>query len=67
MKKTITIKAKIYKPSKKGSKRGEKIEMEHTPDKKLANIIAAEHEEEDPDYYDKIKKLFHRFSKNKKK
>lgn len=57
-KKTVTIKnAKLYKPAKSGSKKGTKIEMEHTPQKKVANIIAGNHEEEHKDYYDKKKGL----------
>jgi len=50
-KKTITIKAKIYKPTSKGSDKGMKVELEHTPNKRLARIIAANHEDEDPSYY----------------
>jgi hypothetical protein len=50
-KKTIVIKAKLYKPTKKGSKKGTKIEMEHTPQKKVARIIAGNHEDEHPNYY----------------
>jgi hypothetical protein len=46
-KKTITIKnAKFYKPKSKGSKKGTKIEMEHTPQKKVAKIISGNHEDE---------------------
>jgi hypothetical protein len=50
-KKTVTVKAKLYKPAKVGSKKGTKIEMEHTPQKKVARIIAGNHEDEHPNYY----------------
>lgn len=47
MKKIITVKnAKFYKPKSKGSKKGTKIEMEHTPQKKVAKLIDGNHEDE---------------------
>src|SRR5574343_75366 len=36
---------------------GEKVEMEHTNDPKMAREIAMDHEEEIPDYYDRLKKI----------
>lgn len=47
MKKTITIKnAKLYKPRSKPTAQGVKVEMEHTPQKKVARIIAGNHDDE---------------------
>lgn len=62
MKKTITIKAKIYKPKakkypEKPLKQGTKVEKEHTPNKKLASTIAKNHLDEDKKYYTKLKKV----------
>jgi hypothetical protein len=36
---------------------GEKVEMEHTDDPNIAYEIAKDHEEEIPDYYDRLKKM----------
>ena len=36
---------------------GEKVEMEHTDDPNIAHEIAMDHEEEIPDYYDRLKKM----------
>jgi hypothetical protein len=49
----MTILTRLYKPKKLGSKKGTKIEMEHTPDRKLARVIAGHHESEDKNYYKK--------------
>ena len=38
-------------------KKGIKVEMEHTNDKKLAQEIAMDHLAEFPDYYDALEKL----------
>jgi len=38
-------------------KKGIKVEMEHTEDKKVAKEIAMDHLYEDPKYYDKLKKI----------
>jgi len=43
-KKAQTVKAVLYKPNKPGSKKGTKIEMEHTPRRKDAKVIAGGHE-----------------------
>jgi hypothetical protein len=61
-KKTITIKAKVYKPKsktypKKPLAEGTKVEKEHTPSKKLAETIAKNHLDEDKSYYKKLKKV----------
>lgn len=37
--------------------KGEKVEMEHTKEKKTANQIARDHIKEDPRYYEKLKKM----------
>lgn len=60
--KTITIKAKVYKPKsktypKKLVSEGTKVEKEHTPSKKLASTIAKNHLDEDKQYYKKLKKV----------
>jgi len=60
--KTITIKAKVYKPKSKSypkSKllKGTKVESEHTPTKKLASTIAKNHLDEDINYYTKLGKM----------
>jgi hypothetical protein len=38
-------------------KKGIKVEMEHTDDKEIAREIAMDHVFEDPNYYDKLKKI----------
>ena len=38
-------------------KQGVKVELEHTTDVKIATEIAMDHLEEDPNYYDKLKKI----------
>jgi hypothetical protein len=59
----ITIKnVKFKKPKKKTYpnklvKEGAKIESEHTPNKKVQEIIAKNHIDEDKKYYKKLKKL----------
>lgn len=58
-KKTITIKANVYKPKSKPTKKGIKVEKEHTTSRKLAGIIAANHLDEDPQYYEKLEKMEH--------
>jgi len=46
-KKIITIKnAKFYKPKSKPSKEGIKVEMEHTPQRKVAEVITGNHDDE---------------------
>jgi len=65
-KKTITVKAKIYKPKKLGSKKGTKIEMEHTPQKKVARLIAGNHEDESPIYYKELPKFERKLKKKSK-
>lgn len=42
---------------KKQLEKGIKVEMEHTNDKKIAREIAMDHLWEDPNYYDKLKKV----------
>jgi len=37
--------------------KGSKVELEHTKDKKLASIIASQHIDEVPNYYDMLKKV----------
>jgi hypothetical protein len=71
MKKTITIKAKVYKPKKrsypaKALKQGTKVEKEHTPNKKLASTIAKNHLDESPGYYGMLKKVEKKLKKGKK-
>jgi hypothetical protein len=69
-KKTVTIKAKVYKPKKQGSKKGTKMELEHTPSRQLARNIAGNHEDEFSDYYDTktgLPSLERRLSKHKSK
>lgn len=41
----------------KSLKKGEKVEEEHTKDKKVAKEIASDHLTEDPKYYEKLKKM----------
>jgi hypothetical protein len=59
----ITIKnVKFKKPKKKTYpsklvKEGAKIESEHTPNKKVQEIIAKNHIDEDKKYYKKLKKV----------
>lgn len=38
-------------------KKGIKVEMEHTTDKKIAETIAKQHLAEDPKYYTKLNKM----------
>jgi hypothetical protein len=69
MKKTITIKnAKLYNPKAKPTKQGVKVEMEHTPQKKVARIIAGNHEDEfkGKKYYPALKKMEKKLKREKK-
>lgn len=63
-KKTKTMIAKVYVPAKKDAEYNQKelqkgisVEMEHTPNKRLASIIAKNHLDEDEKYYQKLKKI----------
>jgi hypothetical protein len=47
----------MYKKLKLQFKEGIKVEMEHTKDKEKAKEIAMDHLFEDPNYYDKLKKV----------
>lgn len=47
---------KTKKILKKQIKKGEKVEKEHTTSKKIANVIARHHEDENLKYYDALKK-----------
>jgi hypothetical protein len=47
-KKSQTVKAVLYKPKKLGSQKGTKIEMEHTPRRRDAKVIAGGHEHGTP-------------------
>jgi hypothetical protein len=63
-KKIITLTTKVYAPKAKSydSKQltmGISHEMEHTPSRRLAGLIAKNHLDEDPSYYTKL------FSKTK--
>jgi len=58
--KLINITTKLFAPMSKSYNQrhlamGTKVEMEHTPDKKLARYIAKNHLDEDPLYYKKLK------------
>ena len=70
--KTIVVRAVFYVPKKssypaaalkKSSypaaalKKGIAVEMEHTPDKHVAEFIAKHHIDEDENYYDKLETL----------
>ena len=65
MKKTITLKnVKLYKPKSKPNEEGIKVEMEHTPQKRVARIIQGNHDDEfkakkggKPPYYPALKKM----------
>jgi hypothetical protein len=41
----------------KALKKGQKVEEEHTKDKRVAREIASDHLSEDPEYYDKLEKM----------
>jgi hypothetical protein len=61
VKKIVTIKTKVYAPKQqkydpKSLAKEIKVEMEHTPDKKLSKHIAQNHLDEDPKYYTKLAK-----------
>jgi hypothetical protein len=56
-KKTIQLKVKMYQPKSKPTKQGIKVELEHTPSKRLAGLIAGNHLDEDKQYYSKLKKV----------
>ena len=58
-KKIVTIKsAKLYAPRSKPDTAGVKVELEHTPQKKLAKLIAAHHKDElGKGYYPALKKM----------
>jgi hypothetical protein len=71
-KKLITIKnAKLVKPKKplgKYSKVGVSVEKEHTPNTKIARIIAANHKDEAGDaYYKSLSKMERKLKKRGKK
>jgi hypothetical protein len=42
---------------KKQLKKGIKVELEHTSDKKVAEEIAKDHLNEDPEYYEKLEEV----------
>lgn len=72
MKKTITIKnAKLYKPKTKPSKQDVDVEMEHTPQRKVAKIITGNHDDEfgkkngKSKYYPALKKMESKLKKGK--
>ena len=62
----ITVTAKVYKPKSKPTKKGIKVEKEHTTSKKLAGIIAGNHLDEDKKYYQKLEKIEKQKKKGKK-
>lgn len=59
--KTVSDLAKKHDVSKEHIEdqlaKGKKVEMEHTKDPKAAIEIAMDHLSEDPDYYDKLKRM----------
>jgi len=66
-KKTITLKnVTFYKPKSKGSKEGREVEKEHTPNQKVQNIIAGNHEDEFKGYYPALKKMEKKLNRNKR-
>ena len=68
MKKIITVKdAKFYKPKSKPDKQGIKVEMEHTPQKRVARIISGNHIDEHKGYYPVLKKMESKSPKKKGK
>lgn len=48
---------KMYDHLERQLKKGTKVEMEHTDDKKIAKEIAMDHLTEDPNYYNKLAKI----------
>lgn len=61
-KRTIAVRAVFYAPQKnnyqkEALEKGVKVEMEHTPDRNIAGLIARHHLDEDQNYYDKLETL----------
>jgi hypothetical protein len=59
---TIMVTAEFYVPENKqyspeALKKGTDHEMEHTPDRYVAEMIAKHHIAEDSDYYDDLEKI----------